>query len=84
LVLLAMRLLLIALDRDARRERLYAEGTVATTTAPAIVPVLLAYGIAIVVALFLPLLAVAFFCAIAIGLVVPIDEVRRLASRRAS
>jgi hypothetical protein len=45
-------------------------------------PVVIAYGIAIVIGLVVPAVAVGLYCAIAVVLVVPFGELRRLLFRR--
>jgi uncharacterized membrane protein len=81
--LLGLRVLLHAVDAHARRERLYAPEHEATQgTQEALLPVVVGYGIAILVGLALPALAVAFYCLIAIWLVVPFRQLARLFSRR--
>jgi hypothetical protein len=47
-----------------------------------ILPVLVGYGVAILVGLALPAVAVGLYCAIAVFLVVPFGELRRLFLRR--
>jgi uncharacterized membrane protein len=82
LVLLAVRLMLTAMDGYARRHGLYhTEGGVARGATPGVVPVVVAYGVTIAVGVLLPVVAVGFYCAIAVALVVPIGEVRRLLQR---
>jgi uncharacterized membrane protein len=79
---LAMRLLLSALFRYARREQLFAPGTDTSSVATQSVwLVVVGYGVAILVGLVFPVVAVALYCAIAIALVIPADEVRRLFTR---
>ena len=84
LTLLGMRALLVAVDRYARREQLYAtpegstdEEDVDAADAP-FLPIFLAYVTAILVGLVFPIVAVALYCALAIFLVVPFRELRRL------
>jgi uncharacterized membrane protein len=80
---LAMRLLLTALYRYAWRERLFAADTVPSNVLKQNVwLVVLAYGVAILIGLVFPVIAVALHCLIAVALVVPADEVRRLVTRR--
>jgi uncharacterized membrane protein len=82
LTLLAMRLLLTALHRYARREQLYAAGADPSGgTMQNVWLVVACYGLAIAVGLVFPVVAVALYCAIAVALVVPVDEVRRLVTR---
>jgi uncharacterized membrane protein len=82
LTFLAMRLLLSALFRYARREQLFTPD--ADTSGVGTQSVWLAvvgYGVAILIGLVFPVIAVALYCAIAVVLVVPADEVRRLLTR---
>ena len=80
---LAMRLLLTALYRYAWRERLFAADTVPSNVLKQNVwLVVVAYGAAILIGLVFPVIAVALYCLIAVALVVPADEVRRLVTRR--
>jgi uncharacterized membrane protein len=80
IALLGIRVLLYALDTYARREHLVAPGTVddADTVTRTILPVVAVYGLAILIGLVLPALAVALYCAIAIFLVVPFGVLGRL------
>jgi uncharacterized membrane protein len=87
IVLLAIRVLLYALDMYARRERLYGPGSgeeaeETDSVRRSIVPVVVVYGLAILVGLVLPAVAVGLYCAIAVFLVVPFGELRRLFMRR--
>jgi len=87
IVLLAIRVLLYALDTYARWEHLYARGSVGDveeteSVRRGILPVLVGYGVAILVGLVLPAVAVGLYCAIAVFLVVPFGELRRLFLRR--
>ena len=83
--LLTIRLLGFALDAYARRERLYSheqadeELQTDRRTVPAVA---IGYVVAILVGLGLPLLAVVFYFALAVFLVVPLGEVRRLMFKR--
>lgn len=84
LTLLAIRLLGSALDAYARREHLYSQpddGEEAYERR-SLLPVVIAYVTAILVGLVLPKVAVALYFGIAVFLVVPFGEVRRLVSRR--
>jgi uncharacterized membrane protein len=83
--LLAIRVLLYALDAYARRERLYAPGSVdeTETVRRSILPVVGVYGVAIVIGLVQPAVAVGLYCGIAVVLMVPFGELRRLFLRRA-
>ena len=83
-VLLAIRLLLSALDAYARREQLYAEGAVdeRDTERRKLLPVVVSYAAAILVGLLLPAVAVGLYCVIAFALVVPFAELRRLVAGR--
>jgi uncharacterized membrane protein len=84
--LLAMRLLLFALDGYARREQLYArddtEDEELEEEREKLLPVLIGYTLAIVVGLALPRLAVLLYFGLAIYLVVPFREVGRLLFKR--
>jgi hypothetical protein len=71
----------------ARRERLYGPGSgeeaeETDSVRRSIVPVVVVYGLAILVGLVLPAVAVGLYCAIAVFLVVPFGELRRLFMRR--
>jgi hypothetical protein len=82
LTLLAMRLLLTALHGYARREQLYATGDDAASIATRnVLSVVAGYGIAILIGVLFPVVAVALYCAIAVALVVPVGEARRLLTR---
>ena len=83
-VLLGARLLLHAVNAYAEREQLHSPTDVqeADTERQTLWPVVVAYGVAILVALLLPALAVGLYCAIAFALVVPFSELKRLVSRR--
>jgi uncharacterized membrane protein len=85
IVLLGIRVLLYALDVYARRKHLLARETLeeADTVGQTIVPIAAIYGLAIVVGIALPGLAVALYCAIAVLLVFPFSELTRLFLRRA-
>ena len=79
--LLAIRLLLFALDEYARREHLYEQGEVdedLQTERRQLWPVLAAYMTAILVGLALPRLAVGLYFAVAVFLIVPFRDLRRL------
>jgi uncharacterized membrane protein len=85
LTLLTLRLLLTALDAYAGREHLYAEGEAddeLLTERRELGPVLSGYLIAIVVGLVAPTGAVVLYLAVAVFLVVPFRDVRRLLSGR--
>jgi uncharacterized membrane protein len=83
--LLGIRVLLYALAIYVRREHLYAPGGVdeSDTVRRSILPVVGVYGTAILIGLVLPAVAVGLYCAIAVFLVVPFGELRRLFFRRA-
>jgi uncharacterized membrane protein len=83
-VLLAIRLLLHAFGAYARRERLYAEpeGGEPVPAPERLLPVAAAYGFAILVAVLFPAAAVALYCVIAVALIVPFAELKRLVARR--
>jgi uncharacterized membrane protein len=84
LTLLAIRLLGSALDAYARREHLYSQPDDAEEAYErrSLLPVVIAYVTAILVGLALPRVAVALYFGIAVFLVVPFGEVRRLLFRR--
>jgi uncharacterized membrane protein len=85
LTLLAIRLLGAALDAYARHEHLYSpkeEGEELQSTQRKFLPVVIGYVIAILIGLAVPRLAVAFYFAIAVYLVVPFREAARVLSRR--
>ncbi len=87
LTLLVIRLLGAALDAYARREHLYspkAEGEELQSTQRKFLPVIIGYVIAILIGLLLPTLAVAFYFALAVYLVVPFREAARVLARRHS
>ena len=80
LTLLAIRLLGSALDAYARREHLYSqhEDGEEVYERRSLLPVVIGYVTAILVGLALPKVAVALYFGIAVYLVVPFGEVRRL------
>lgn len=83
--LLTIRLLGFALDAYARRERLYSHEQAdeeLQTDRRTLVPVVTSYVVAILVGLALPMLAVVLYFALAVFLVVPFSEVRRLMFKR--
>ena len=85
LTLLAIRVLGFALDQYARREHLY---TSTPTEEPqqsgrSNLTVLIVYIVAIVIGLVAPTVAVAFYFGIAIYLVTPLREIKRLLFKRA-
>jgi uncharacterized membrane protein len=81
--LLGIRVLLYALDAYARRAGLYSPGHVVGSDTPRRgVEVATAYGVAILVGLLAPAVAVGLYCAVAVFLVVPFGELRRLIVRR--
>jgi hypothetical protein len=83
--LLGIRVLLYALAIYVRREHLHAPGSVdeSDIVRRSILPVVGVYGTAILTGLVLPAVAVGLYCAIAVFLVVPFGELRRLLFRRA-
>jgi uncharacterized membrane protein len=85
IALLGIRVLLYALDAYAWRERLYAPGGPGEpdTVRQSILPVIAVYTAAILIGLAVPAVAVGLYCAIAVVLVVPFGELRRLLFRRA-
>ena len=85
LTLLSIRLLGFALDTYARRERLYSPERAdeeLRADRRTRVPVLLGYVIAILVGLALPTLAVALYLALAVFIVVPFGQIRRVLFKR--
>jgi uncharacterized membrane protein len=87
LTLLATRLLGSALDRYARHEHLYSshgEGEELQSTQRKFWPVVIGYVISILVGLLLPVVAAAFYAALAVYLVVPFREAARVLIRRRS
>ena len=84
LTLLTIRLLGSALDAYARREHLYSqhEDGEELYEQRSLLPVVIGYVTAILVGLPLPKVAVALYFGIAVYLVVPFGEVRRLLFRR--
>jgi uncharacterized membrane protein len=85
LTLLAIRLLLSALDAYARREHLYAQDEADDELASErrnLWPVLAAYAIAILIGLAAPAAGVMLYLALGVFLVVPFRDIRRLMSKR--
>ena len=86
LTLLAMRVLLYAVDAYARREQLYSRDEAVDEELEEerekLLPVLIGYVVAIGIGLGLPRLAVVLYFAIAVYLVVPFREVGRLLFKR--
>jgi uncharacterized membrane protein len=85
LTLLAIRALGAALGAYARHEHLYSpreDGGEVQVPQRNLLPVLIEYVIAIAIGLVLPEAAVVLYCAIAVYLIVPLREVRRLLLRR--
>ena len=80
LTLLAIRLMLFALDEYARREHLTSvgEGQEEDVAHKHVLPIAIAYVVAILIGLALPEVAVGLYCLLAIYLVVPFRELRRL------
>jgi uncharacterized membrane protein len=84
LTLLTIRLLLTALDAYARRADLYTHGEAdeeLRTERRQLWPVLAGYGIAILIGLAAPTAAVLLYLALAVFLVVPFRDIRRLLFR---
>lgn len=83
-VLLGIRLLLHAFNAYARRAHLSSESDLDDPSIErrTLLPVVVSYGVAILVALVLPALAVGLYCVIAFGLVIPFQALKRLVSRR--
>jgi TMEM175 potassium channel family protein len=87
LTLLAIRLLGFTLDAYARYEHLYSpagEGEELQSTQRKFLPVVIAYVIAILTGLALPVLAVALYSGITVYLVVPFREAARVLAQRHS
>jgi uncharacterized membrane protein len=84
LTLLAARVLLFALDEYARREHLYADDETDEDekVRANLFPVVLAYVAAILIGLAVTGVAVGLYCLLAIFLVVPFKELRRLLFNR--
>jgi len=88
LTLLAIRALGSALDAYARRAHLYSppgdggDGDEVQGPGRKLLPVLIAYVIAILIGLVLPEVAVGLYCGIAVYLIVPFRQVARLLFRR--
>jgi uncharacterized membrane protein len=81
LALVALRVLGFALDAYAKRERLYSQERVDEDLhrdRRKLLPVVIGYVIAILIGLAFPLVAMALYFGIAVYLVVPFREVRRL------
>jgi uncharacterized membrane protein len=81
LTLLTIRLLIFALDEYARREHLYSQDEAdedLQTERRQLWPVVAAYVIAILAGLALPRLAVGLYFAVAVFLIVPFRDLRRL------
>ena len=81
LTLLSIRLLGYALDAYARRERLYTTdpvGEVSRSERRSLLQMVGAYLVAILVGMLLPALAVGLYFALAVVLVVPFRDLRRL------
>jgi uncharacterized membrane protein len=85
LTLLGIRMMLFAVDEYARREHLYRRGETDTEDdAPRkhLLPVVIAYVAAILIGLAFPAIGVGLYCALAIFLVVPFAELRRILFNR--
>ena len=85
LTLLTIRLLLFALDAYARREHLYSQDPAdedLLTERRQLWPVLAAYVFVILIGLALPTVAVVLYLAVAVFLIVPFRDVRRLLFNR--
>jgi hypothetical protein len=83
--LFTIRLLLAALDGYARHEHLYAHGQAdeeLQTERRELWPTLAAYLVAILIGIAAPRVAVALYLALAVFLVVPFHDVRRLLHHR--
>jgi uncharacterized membrane protein len=84
LTLLAIRILLVAVDEYARNEQLYAEreGEEKDVVRRTILPVATAYVLAILVGLIWPGVAVGLYCVLAFYLVIPFKELTQLLFHR--
>ena len=85
LTLLTIHLLIYALDAYARREHLYSqeqEGDELRRDRRTLWPVVLGYAIAIAIGIVAPTVAVLGYLALALYLVIPFRDLRRLLSRR--
>jgi uncharacterized membrane protein len=85
LILLAIRLLLGALDTYAQHEHLYTQDQAddeVQTQRRELWPVIAAYGTAILIGLAAPTAAVLLYLALAVFLVVPLRDIRRLLHQR--
>ncbi len=85
LTLLVIRVLGVALDSYAQREHLYkpqGEGAELQHERRQLLPVVIGYVTAIVIGLFVPGVAVALYFGLALYLVVPFRDVRRLLFHR--
>ena len=83
LTLLTIRLLGAALDAYAKHEHLYTDGGAEVELLferRALVPVLIAYAVVLGVGLALPTFAVVLYLAVAVYLIVPVREIRRMFS----
>jgi uncharacterized membrane protein len=86
LTLLTIRLLGFALDAYARGEHLYAEDEPdpeLLVERRSLWPVLVGYAVAIVIGIALPALAVALYFALAVFLIMPFRDIRRILARHA-
>ena len=85
LTLLTIRLLVFALDVYAQHEHLYSQGPAdeeLQTERGTLWPILAGYVLAILIGLAAPKLAVVLYLAVAVILVVPFRDVRRLLFKR--
>jgi uncharacterized membrane protein len=85
LTLLTVHLLIFALGAYARREHLYShdqEGDELRRERRSLWPVIFGYAVAIVTGIFAPTVAVLAYLALALYLVIPFRDIRRLRSRR--
>ena len=80
LTLLAIRVLLFALDDYGQREHLYTPSGEDEEASPRkdLLPVVAGYVVAILVGIALPAVAVALYCTLALYLVMPFRELGRL------
>jgi TMEM175 potassium channel family protein len=84
LVLLAIRIMLYAVDEYAHKEQFYdaAASQEKDVVRRTILPVIAAYLVAIVVGFILPTVAVGLYCALTIYLVIPFKELGRVLFHR--
>jgi uncharacterized membrane protein len=87
LTLLSIRLLAAALDAYARRENLYSTDPAEAglhVVQRTLLPVLIAYAVAILIGLAFPTVGVVLYLVVAVVLIVPFQEIRRMLSHQSS